>query len=152
MRRLIQLASILTILVAVGLATVTPAKTQPNLTIQILSGGNWTVSVTKDHVQLGRVDMNDQTQIEITADVNWKVTASVTLDAFPAGTQNPTNLALEVGSNDTPGQFNAGGGLVQTGAPGTVQFPVDLRLNLATLGNAPAGTYSFTITYTIQQQ
>lgn len=150
MKSLIRLGLIIAVFLALAFVMAQPVHTQPSFTLQILSGGNWAVSVTNQHVQVGQVGMNDQTEIEITATVNWKVTASVALDAFPTGTQNPTYLALEVANNDNPGEFNAGGGLVQTGAPGTVQFNVDLRLNLATLGIAPAGTYSFTILYTIQ--
>ena len=125
------------------------AQTQPNLSIVVLSGSTVSVSVAAADVEAGFVEILDQTTLEVTADVNWQVTASVTLDSFPAGTENPTALALEVGNNDSPGVFNPGGGLVQTGTPGTTQFTVDFRINLSTLGDAPAGTYSFPITYTV---
>jgi len=142
------------VLIAIVLFTnatlfVNDAQTQPNLAITVVSGSNVNVPVTAADVEAGRVEILDQTTLEVTADVNWQVNASVTIDSFPAGTENPTALALEVGNNDNPGVFNPGGGLVQTGAPGTTSFTVDFRINLSTLGDAPAGNYSFTITYTV---
>ncbi len=128
------------------------AQTQASLTLTVTSGQSVSASVTKADVEAGRVEILNPTVIEITANVNWQVVASVVIDSFPAGTGNPTALALEVGNNDQPGQFNAGGGLVQTGVPGSFTFSVDFRINLLTLGNAPAGNYGFTITYTIQAQ
>jgi len=127
------------------------AKVQTTLTISVVSGSSVNVSVSQADVEAGRVDIFDQTTLEVSANVNWQVTASVTIDSYPAGTENPTHLALEVGNNENPGEFNPGGGLVETGTPGTTTFTVDLRLNLVTLGDAPAGDYSFTITYTVSQ-
>lgn len=143
-----------TVLIAIVLSvvatlSVNDAQTQPSLTIVVLSGGVVNVPVTAADVETGRVEILDQTTLEVTADVNWQVNASVTIDSFPAGTENPTALALEVGNNDSPGVFVPGGGLVQTGVPGTTSFTVDFRINLSTLGDAPAGNYSFTITYTV---
>lgn len=136
-----------------GLLVFAPAevKTQPNFTISILSGGTTNGSIVVAEVESGIDNYPDQTTIEITADANWKVTASVVVVSNPSGTGNPSATAIEVGNNDNPGEFNAGGGLVQTGTSGTHSFTVDFRLNLSTLGDAPSGNYSYTITYTIDE-
>jgi hypothetical protein len=126
-------------------------KTMPNLTITILSGGTTNGSIVSGEVETGLDDYPDQTNIEVMSDVNWKVTASVVVVSNPVGTGNPSPNAIEVGNNDNPGEFNAGGGLVQTGSAGTVTFDVDFRLNLSTINDAPSGNYSYTITYTLEE-
>ena len=68
------------------------------------------------------------------------IVLSATALFFSLDAQTQPNLSIVVLS---------GGGPVQTGTPGTTQFTVDFRINLSTLGDAPAGTYSFTITYTV---
>ena len=150
--RAIRIALVLMFLSA-GYLILAPdeVNTMPMLTITILSGGVTNGSIVAGEVQTGLDDYPDQTTIEVISDVNWKVTASVVVVSNPPGTGNPSATAIEVGNNDNPGEFNAGGGLVQIGTPGTVSFPVDFRLNLSTLGDAPNGNYSYTITYTLAE-
>ncbi|MBI1729399.1 hypothetical protein HY229_01830 [Candidatus Acetothermia bacterium] len=128
------------------------AVSQPTLSLTVNSGASVSASITRADVESGFVQILDQTQLHVSADVAWRVRASVALDSSPAGTGNPTPLSLEVGNNDNPGEFNPGSGIVQTGSAGTFDITVDFRLNLSTLGDAPAGSFNYTITYTLEPQ
>lgn len=128
------------------------ASSQPTLLLTVNSGASVSGSITRADVEAGFVQILDQTELHVSADVIWRVTASVALYSSPAGTGNPTPLSLEVGNNDNPGEFNPGSGLVQTGSAGTFDITADFRLNLSTLGDAPAGSFDYTITYTLEAQ
>jgi len=123
----------------------------PNFTLQITAGGTVSAAVGAADVEAGFVEMLDQTTLEITANGNWKVTASVTNVVFPVLATNAIPTAVEVKNNDT-GLYVPGGGVVQTGliADGSpVAFTVDTRLNVMSIGNAPHGNYDFDVVYTI---
>ena len=140
--------------IILGLLIVIPqldGSTMPMLDLTIVTGGSINGSVANSDVQSGFVVFEDQTELQVMSDVNWQVTANVVIDGSPAGTGNPTNLSIEVGNNDNPGEFNAGTGLVQTGTPGTINLTVDFRLNLSTLTDAPSGDFDYTITYTLEE-
>lgn len=128
------------------------ASSQPTLLLTVLSGASVSGSITRGDVEAGFVEILDQTQLHVSADVAWRVTASVLLDSSPAGTGNPSPLSLEVGNNDHSGEFNPGSGPVQTGSAGAADISADFRLNLGTLNDAPAGSFNYTITYTLEPQ
>ena len=128
---------------------VTVHYTEPVVQIDCLSPAlcqNGVVLESSD-VRAGFVSLQSTTlDVATCAACNWEVTAVVNLSTCPTGTTNCVTSALEF--QELGGGYLAGGGVIFSGT-GSQTFDADSRLNLSTLGDAPAGNYLFDVTYTV---